>query len=71
MKYSFTEILAKVAISILVLVGFYMTFVIVPVDAYTQSECLKQGYTHYSVTANLDRYCISYDGAVKPTVMKQ
>lgn len=49
----------------------YMMLVMVPVQAYTEAECLRNGYPKAHVTIGLERYCSNFDGAVTVRVTKQ
>lgn len=66
---------AKVAGSILIamFIAFilYCAFVLMPVQMYTEAECLRQGYPEHRVTIGLGRYCMTIDGAVTVQVDKQ
>lgn len=48
----------------------YISFVLVPVSAYTESKCLEAGYPRSRVTFDLHRYCMNMAGAVSVEVDK-
>ena len=45
-------------------------FLYLPVQLYTEAECLRKGYPKASVTIGLERYCLTLDGAVTVKVDK-
>lgn len=50
------------------LVAFLVVFV--PVQMYTQAECLRNGYPKYAVTVGLERYCMNLQGTITVRVDK-
>lgn len=64
------KIIAAGLIPILVFF-LYLIFVMMPVMAYTEAECLRQGLPKAHVTVWLERYCSNFDGAVTVRVIEQ
>ena len=54
-------------------VGFilYTVFIYIPVNIYTEAECLKQGYPKHKVSVGLERYCLTIEGVIAPKVIHQ
>lgn len=61
MNNDFGVIVLYVVICIFAL---YTLFVVVPVAAVAERDCLRAGYPKSQVTYNLERYCTTLDGAV-------
>ena len=49
----------------------YLVFVHMPVQMYTEIQCLRQGYPKYSVAANLEAYCMNLEGTITIKVKPQ
>ena len=64
------KVLAAIFIPILAFFA-YLIFVMMPVMAYAEAECLRNGYPKAHVTVGLERYCSNFDGAVTVKVKKQ
>lgn len=64
------KVLATIFIPILAMIA-YMVLVMMPVMAYVEAECLRNGYPKAHVTVGLERYCSNFDGAVTVKVTKQ
>ena len=48
----------------------YFLLVMTPFAIWADAKCLSQGFPKYSVTWNLDAYCLNFDGAVTTKVEK-
>ena len=46
----------------------YVLFVFIPVDLYTENQCLAKGYPNYAVSVMLNRYCMNLSGSVTVSV---
>lgn len=69
---NFEDILFGIMVAIsgaLGVVFCILLFVYVPVELQTEQDCLRQGYPKSTVTVGLERYCLSYDGALHPVVV--
>ena len=42
-----------------------------PVQLYTDAECLREGYPESRITVGMERYCMNLDGSVTVRVDKQ
>jgi hypothetical protein len=49
----------------------YVILVVIPVQLYTEAQCLRQGYPKASVTVGLERYCSNLQGSVTVKVDHQ
>lgn len=73
MKFDGVDVLVLVLALVcgpLLLFALYLLVVMVPVMAYNEAECLRNGYPKHAVSIGLERYCMTLDGAVTVRVDK-
>lgn len=63
--------LLNIVIAIFLLFVAYVMLIYMPIHVYTEISCIKQGFPDHKVTINLERYCITIEGATTAKVVKQ
>lgn len=58
MNYKLIDALLMATVIPILVFIFYTLVVIIPVGVYTESECMKLGYSEYKVSFALDRFCV-------------
>lgn len=71
MKLGALELLVATFFILYGVVLFFIMFVHVPTQLYTEAECLEKGYPKFHVTYKLERYCSTLDGVVTVKVERQ
>jgi len=64
------DVVTWVIASALIVMVIYFLIVRVPVIVKTEAACLKQGYSEYHVTWDMDSYCSNPNGSVTVKVDK-